>query len=501
VRSEGNFSQNLVVTSRAGGILLHPTSLPGRYGIGDLGPEAHRFADWLAAAGQSIWQVLPLGPVGYGESPYQLFSAFAGNPLLISPEILVERGWLEPGDLADAPSFPAESVDFEHVIRWKNALLRKAFERFRTHSSNADREAFSAFAHGHSSWLPSFAHFMALKEAHGGRMWTEWDRSIGPEHAAIKYHEFVQFEFFHQWCALKDYCASLGIRMMGDLPIYVAADSADVWERPELFDTTAVSGVPPDYFSATGQLWGNPLYNWDKMKQEGYHWWIERMRAALAMFDLVRIDHFRGFEAYWAVRAGEPTAEHGQWIKGPGADLFRALQAALGKLPVVAENLGVITPEVEALRNEFGFPGMAILQFAFGKDDQARSFKPHNYVHNLVAYSGTHDNDTVMGWWHSKGGDSTRSPQDIAEEKAHARQYLATDGAAINWTLIRTLMASVAETVLFPAQDVLGLGSEARMNTPAVASGNWRWRMKPGALTAELAARLQQMSQAYERTS
>jgi 4-alpha-glucanotransferase len=487
------------VTSRSSGLLLHPTSLPGPYGIGDLGPEAHHFADWLAAAGQRIWQVLPLGPVGYGESPYQLFSAFAGNPLLISPDILAERGWIGPDDLAAAPSFPEESVDFERVIHWKTALLRKAFDRFRTYSLPADREAFSAFAHGHGTWLPSFARFMALKEENGGSMWTEWDKSIQPNPTAIKYHQFVQFEFFHQWCALKDYCANLGVRMMGDLPIYVAADSADVWERRELFDTTSVSGVPPDYFSATGQLWGNPLYHWNNMKEEGYRWWIERMRAALAMFDLVRIDHFRGFEAYWAVPAGELTAEQGQWIKGPGADLFRALQAALGGLPVVAENLGVITPEVEALRNEFGFPGMAILQFAFGKDDQARSFRPHNYVHNLVAYSGTHDNDTVMGWWRSQGGDSTRSVQDIAEEKARALEYLATDGAGMNWTLIRTLMASVAETVLFPAQDVLGLGSEARMNTPAVASGNWRWRMKPSALTPELAQRLRAMTEIYER--
>jgi 4-alpha-glucanotransferase len=487
------------VISRASGILLHPTSLPGRYGIGDLGPEAHRFADWLASAGQRIWQVLPLGPVGYGESPYQLFSAFAGNPLLISPEILLERGWLDPPDLSSAPSFPEESVDFQHVIHWKTALLQKAFDRFRTHSRPGDHEAFATFVHRHSAWLPALARFMALKEANGGRMWTEWDKSVQPDPTAMKYHEFVQCEFFRQWCGLKEYCANHGIRMMGDLPIYIAEDSADIWERPDLFDTSSVSGVPPDYFSATGQLWGNPLYRWDKMKDQGYRWWIERMRAALAMFDLVRIDHFRGFEAYWAVPAGERTAEKGQWIKGPGADLFQALEAALGRLPVVAENLGVITPEVEALRNEFGFPGMAILQFAFGKDDQARSFKPHNYVPNLVAYSGTHDNDTVMGWWQSDGGDSTRTAEDIAEEKAHARQYLATDGVNINWTLIRALMASVAEIVLFPVQDVLGLGSEARMNTPAIASGNWRWRMKPGALTPELAARLHEMSHVYER--
>jgi 4-alpha-glucanotransferase len=488
-----------VVTSRASGILLHPTSLPGRYGIGDLGKEAHRFADWLASAGQRLWQVLPLGPVGYGESPYQLFSAFAGNPLLISPEVLIARGWLEQADLADAPDFPDETVDFQRVIPWKNALLRKAFEHFRTHASPTDHEELSEFVRRHTGWLLSFSRFMALKEANGGRLWTEWEKTGEPDPAAMEFHHFLQFEFFRQWCALKDYCAGLGIRMMGDLPIYIATDSADAWEHPELFDFTAVAGVPPDYFSATGQRWGNPLYHWDKMKAEGYHWWIERMRAALTMFDLVRIDHFRGFEAYWAVPASEPTAQHGEWIKGPGADLFRALESALGSLPVIAENLGVITPEVEALRQQFNFPGMAILQFAFGKDDQARSFKPHNYVRNLVAYSGTHDNDTVMGWWKSQGGDSTRSAEAIAEEKDHARQYLATDGREMNVTLIRALMASVADTVLFPAQDVLGLGSEARMNTPAVANGNWRWRMRPGALTQELAQRMRAMAEIFER--
>lgn len=496
--SPASFSHNYFVTTRASGILLHPTSLPGPYGIGDLGPEAFRFADWLAAAGQRLWQVLPLGPVGYGESPYQLFSAFAGNPMLISPEILGQRGWLEPSDLKP-PASREDKVDFETVIPWKTALLRKAFDRFRSRSLPADREEVAAFSRQHVRWLAPFSRFMAHKEANAGRMWREWTNLAEPDPADLAYHEFLQFEFFRQWCALKEYCGARGIRMMGDLPIYVSADSADVWMRPGEFDFDSVAGVPPDYFSATGQLWGNPLYRWDTMKGGGYRWWIERMRAALIMFDLIRIDHFRGFEAYWAVPAGEPTAEHGEWIKGPGPDLFRALQDALGPLPVVAENLGVITPEVEALRKQFHFPGMAILQFAFGKDDQARSFRPHNYVHNLVAYSGTHDNDTVMGWWKSEGGDSTRTPQDIAEEKAHARAYLDTDGSEMNWTLMRALMKSVAETVLFPMQDVLGLGSEARMNTPAVASGNWRWRMRSGAATPELAHRLRTMADLYER--
>jgi 4-alpha-glucanotransferase len=488
------------VTSRGSGILLHPTSLPSRFGIGDLGPEAFRFADWLASAGQRLWQVLPLGPVGYGESPYQLYSAFAGNPFLISPEILAERGWLDSADIASPPAFSEEKVDFERVIPWKTALLRKAFDRFRAHSLSADRDELARFAERNANWLPSFVRFMALKEANGGVMWTEWRNTADPEPGALEFHEFVQFEFFRQWRALKEYCSTLGIGMMGDLPIYVASDSADVWAHPDAFDFTAVAGVPPDYFSATGQLWGNPLYRWDKMKADGYRWWIDRMRAAVTMFDLIRIDHFRGFEAYWAVPAGQATAENGRWIKGPGADLFCALKSALGPLPVVAENLGVITPEVEALRNEFGFPGMAILQFAFGKDEQARSFRPHNYIHNLVAYSGTHDNDTVVGWWKSEGGDSTRTAQDIAGEKTHARAYLNTDGHEINWTLMRALMASVAETVLFPAQDVLGLGSEARMNTPAIASGNWRWRMRPGALTPQIAERLRGMAEVFERS-
>jgi 4-alpha-glucanotransferase len=487
------------VVERASGVLLHPTSLPSRFGIGDLGPEAFRFADWLHGAGQRWWQVLPLGPVGYGESPYQLFSAFAGNPMLLSPEVLAERGWLDRSELEGAPAFSEDAVEFERVMPWKNDLLHRAFDRFRTKGSAEDHGESDAFQARNAHWLPAYSRFMALKEANGGRMWSEWSNTGEPDSEVVEYHGFTQFEFFRQWGALKSYCAERGVRMMGDVAIYIAMDSADVWERRGLFNFDAVAGVPPDYFSATGQLWGNPLYRWDEMKADGYAWWISRMRAAFELFDLVRLDHFRGFEAFWAVPAGEATAQNGQWIKGPGADLFRALEAAVGKLPVVAENLGVITPEVEALRHEFGFPGMAVLQFAFGKDDQARSFKPHNYERNLAAYSGTHDNDTVMGWWRSEGGDSTRTVEDIAQEKMHATQYLATDGCEMNWTLIRALMASVADTVLFPAQDLLGLGSEGRMNTPAIASGNWRWRMRPGALTAQICGRLREMAEIFER--
>jgi len=340
---------------------------------------------------------------------------------------------------------------------------------------------------------------MALKEANGGVEWGAWDPKLEAGPRDIAYHRFLQFEFFRQWHALKRYSAGRGIRMMGDIPIYLATDSADVWAQPELFRFDGVAGVPPDYFSAAGQLWGNPLYRWELLAKDGYRWWIERMRAALELFDLVRMDHFRGFEAFWEVPASETTAIHGQWVKGPGAELFRALETALGRLPLVAENLGVITPEVEAIRKEFGFPGMAVLQFAFGKDPQAPGFRPHNYARNLVAYTGTHDNDTVMGWWHSTGGDSTRTPNDVVVEKARARAYLATGGNEMNWVMIRALMASVADTVLFPAQDVLGLGSGARMNTPSVASGNWRWRMKAGALSADLAGRLREMVDLYQR--
>jgi 4-alpha-glucanotransferase len=498
---------------RSSGILLHPTSLPGRFGVGDLGPAAYRFADFLAAAGQRIWQVLPLGPTGYGDSPYQLFSAFAGNPLLISPEQLADEGLLTPEELARAPQFPADAVDFGPVIRFKSALLRVAYRRF------AGDPEFDTFRREHAAWLNDYALFMALKAAHGGEaIWSRWEPEIAacrPEAMAawraqladeIAFVEFTQYLFARQWRNLHAYARERGIGIMGDLPIYVAHDSADVWAHPDLFqlnaagDPAAISGVPPDYFSATGQLWGNPIYRWDAMAQTGFRWWIERMRAALAQVDMVRLDHFRGLEAYWEVPAGQTTARNGRWVKGPGAALLAALENALGELPIVAENLGVITPEVEAIRTQFGFPGMSILQFAFGKDPQAPDFKPHNYPRDRVAYTGTHDNDTTVGWWSSRGaGDSTRTESDVAEERAFTRKYLATDGREIHWVFIRTLMASVANTVLFPLQDVLGLGSQARMNTPAVPSGNWRWRYRPEMLSPDIAQRLKEMVATYDR--
>ncbi|MGE5489187.1 MAG: 4-alpha-glucanotransferase [bacterium] len=499
---------------RSSGILLHPTSLPGGYGIGCLGAEARAFADWLAAGGQKLWQVLPLGPTGYRDSPYQLFSAFAGNPLLIDLEALVQDGLLDETDLARAPVFPQDEVKYGTLMRWKLPLLAQAAARF----LDQPPEDYADFCQRHAAWLDDFALFMALKDEHGGAMWTKWDRGValrdpaaldaarGRLAGAIEVHKFSQYIFFRQWMELKAYCRERGIRIVGDMPIYVAHDSADVWANRELFqldadgNPSAVAGVPPDYFSATGQLWGNPLYRWDVLHNRGYGWWIDRFRHAFGLVDYIRLDHFRGFEAYWAVPAGEATAINGQWLKGPGAGFFDAVQAALGELPLIAENLGVITPEVESLRERFGFPGMAILQFAFGKDPQAPDFRPHNYPRHLVAYSGTHDNDTTLGWWNSQAGtDSTRTAADIEEERAFALRYLATDGREMNWVFIRTLMASVADAVVFPMQDVLGLGSEARMNLPGSLGRYWRWRFRRGAATPELAARLRGLAETYDR--
>ncbi len=466
---------------RSSGILLHPTSLWGQNGIGELGAAAREFADFLESAGQKIWQVLPLGPTGYGDSPYQSFSAFAGNPLLISLDRLVEKELLTPGELAGRPQFPEERTDFGWVIHWKYPLLARAAERF--FSGSGERAAFEAFQARHAPWLDAFARFMTAKQPYEERV-----------------HRWWQFEFFEQWRAVKDYANSRGIRIMGDMPIYVAEDSADVVSNPGLFRDDFVAGVPPDYFSATGQLWGNPVYRWDAMRRDGYAWWIARFRHTLETIDMVRLDHFRGFEKFWQVPAGSATAIEGEWITGPGADLFETLEKALGALPIVAENLGVITPEVEAIRHRFGYPGMSVLQFAFGKDPQAPTFRPHNYPRELVAYTGTHDNDTTVGWWTSTGaGDSTRTAADIEKERAFTRAYLRTDAGEIHWTFIETVMASVADTVLIPAQDVLGLGNPARMNLPGKPDGNWQWRCRRGALTGAHASRLKQLAALYDR--
>ena len=506
--------------SRASGILLHPTCLPGPHGIGDLGAEAAAFVDFLKDAGQTFWQVLPLNPTGYGDSPFQCFSAHAGNHLLISLERLREKGVLESSDLRNHPPFPQGHVDFGAVIHWKTALLQKAAKRFLNDAVAYDRRQFEEFCQVNSDWLQDFALFMACKNEQGGAAWNGWPSEIARRDPSALYAarerlqesvsavSYWQFEFFRQWKELRDHAHDAGIRIVGDIPIYVALDSADVWTNPQYFhlteqgQPTVIAGVPPDYFSATGQCWGNPIYRWDRLKETGYRWWIDRYRAAMHLYDAVRIDHFRGFEAYWEIPGNETTAINGRWVKGPGAELFAVLEKEFGELPIIAENLGVITPEVEAIRERFHFPGMAILQFAFGKDPQGPSFRPHNYSRELAAYTGTHDNDTTVGWWNSSGAsDSTRTPQDVEKERAFARAYLnLKDDEPIHWRLIRGVEASVANLAIIPLQDVLGLGSEARMNLPGTSRGNWRWRFEPGELTPELSARLHEMVVIYDRS-
>lgn len=508
-------------TSRASGILLHPTSLYGRYGIGELGNEAFEFIEFLHAAGQKLWQVLPLNPTGYGDSPYQCFSAFAGNPLLISLDLLAEQGVLSRKQLSQAPQFCESEVDFGKVISFKRDLLRAAAKAFFHDASSTQRSELDNFRQAQAPWLEDFALFMAAKEAHNGVAWTDWNPDLAarkPEALdcwrkrvphQIAEHEYWQFEFFRQWQCIQKRCAERGIHIMGDAPIYVAHDSADVWANQNLFwldeagRPLKVAGVPPDYFSATGQLWGNPIYRWELMRDTGYQWWIDRLRAIFSRFEMIRLDHFRGFEAYWEIPAGEATAVNGKWVKGPGRELFLALEKALGHLPLVAENLGVITPEVEALRKEFGFPGMAIAQFAFSKDQQAPMFRPHNYVRELVAYTGGHDNDTMLGWWRAGIGDSTRTQAELEKEQKDTAAYFGVTkeqlDREVNWIFIRAVYQSVANIVLVPMQDVLGSGSEARMNLPGSMGRNWKWRMLPGSLTPQLAQRLREFTRIYER--
>jgi 4-alpha-glucanotransferase len=505
---------------RSSGVLLHPTSLPGGFGIGDLGPAAFEFIEQLASARQRLWQVLPLGPTGYGDSPYQCFSAFAGNPLLISPELLIADGLLTEAEAGPRSDPQATVVDFPSVLAHRQSLWPRVLERFDVAGRATAQGRFDRFCREQATWLDDFALFMAVKDAHSLVPWTQWESGIAhhePEAVMrwsarcardIRLHKLAQFLFFEQWQRLRDACRARSIQIMGDLPIFVAHDSADVWARQELFrldengQPTVLAGVPPDYFSATGQLWGNPHYRWDAIASTGYAWWVERFRALLSLVDSVRIDHFRGFEAAWEIPAGSPTAAGGQWVKGPGAALFDAVRSSSGKkdLPFVAENLGVITPEVEALRHRFDFPGMAILQFAFGTDPQAPTFKPHNYERNLVAYTGTHDNDTTVGWWTSAVGHSTRSAEDIKEEHEQTHRYLGgVDEQEIHWDFIRAVLASVADTAIIPAQDLLGLGNDARMNRPGTASGNWRWRLRAAQLTPGSLHRLAVMSETYDR--
>ena len=496
--------------SRSGGILLHPTSLPGPYGIGDLGPQAYRFVDWLVSTGSKLWQVLPLGPTGYGDSPYQCFSAFAGNPYLISLDALVQDGLLTPDDLKKMPKFEASRVDYGLLIPWKLGLLHQTFSRLSS-ASKAFREEFEQFRAGNTSWLEDYALFMALKEANGGGAWSDWSESLRTREPSVmekarKDHtedilrySFYQFLFFRQWNKLRRYANEKGIKIIGDIPIFIAYDSADAWAHPELFflgqDSlpTVVAGVPPDYFSATGQLWGNPLYRWDVHKKSGYAWWLERFRSVLNFVDVVRLDHFRGFAGYYEIPFGAPTAETGQWRTGPGKHFFNTVSKKLsdsqnGTLPIIAEDLGVITPDVVELRDGFDLPGMRILQFGFTSPSDP--FLPHNYVRNCVAYTGTHDNDTAIGWFESAPG----------KEQEFALHYLNSDGSNFAWDLIRAVWSSVAAYALAPMQDFLSLGTEARMNFPSRLGGNWEWRMSEEDLSDDLAKRLLEFNELYWRT-
>jgi len=490
---------------RASGILLHPTSLPGPYGIGDLGPAAYRWIDWLTDTGCKLWQVLPLGPTGYGDSPYQCFSAFAGNPYLISPEFLLRDNLLHPNDLVEKLNFNPDRVDFGTLIPWKLNLLERAFIRFSENPAIL-RPEFEAFCAENRSWLVDYVLFMAIKESNGGGSWEDWPEALRKREtqaldearrslaASIQRFTFYQFMFFRQWNALHKYAKGKGVNIVGDIPIFVASDSSDVWSHPDLFfldkelKLTVVAGVPPDYFSPTGQLWGNPLYRWEAHKASGYKWWLERLRTTLKTVDIVRIDHFRGFAGYWEIPAGNPTAEIGRWVSGPGAGFFNAVQANLGNdLPIIAEDLGVITQDVIDLRDQFGLPGMKILQFAFSGPDNP--FLPHSYPHNCVVYTGTHDNDTARGWYE-------QAPQ---AEKDFARRYLKIDGSDFTWDLIRSAWVSTAVFAVAPLQDFLNLGNEARFNYPSRLGGNWEWRMKDEDMNPGLQGRIKELNWLYER--
>ncbi len=492
---------------RASGILLHPTSLPGPYGIGELGPEALAFIDALAAAHQQFWQVLPLGPTGYGNSPYMCYSAIAGNPLMISLDVLCVTERLERSEVGEMMHLPQDRVDFDRCAALKYPLLRKAFDRFR--QDDSIQPDYQAFCQEKAPWLDDYALFMALKAAQDGKSWYQWEPDLACRVPAtmghwreklkddIEFHKYMQFEFFRQWSDVRTYAKAQKIQIIGDIPIYVAHDSADVWANPHNFhldeetgEVALMAGVPPDYFSDTGQLWGNPVYNWEYLEKNNFAWWIARFEALLHYVDWIRIDHFRGFEAFWAVPKGEETAMNGEWVTAPGEAFFRQLEKVLGKLPILAEDLGVITPEVELLRDGFNFPGMKVLHFAFGSDP-GNPFLPFNYVRNCVVYTGTHDNNTTVGWF-----------QSLSDwERQNLMVHLGTiSSEGIHWDLIRQAMASVANLCIIPLQDVLGLGNDARMNFPGVAEGNWGWRCETNQLTDWMVQRLQHMTQRMGRS-
>ena len=493
---------------RSSGILFHPTSLPGKYGIGTLGKEAYAFIDFLKKSRQKLWQIFPLGATGYGDSPYQSFSSFAGNPYLIDFDLLIEAHLLSEEDLRDVFFGDNEEyIDYGAIYNQKYPLLRKAYENFKSSDNHEMRENLEHFKRENASWLNDYSLYISLKNHFNGLPWNEWAHDIkNREHGAmehykneladdIEYHNFIQFLFFKQWGDVKRYANENGIKIIGDIPIFVAADSSDAWANPEIFlfdeerKPVKVAGVPPDYFSATGQLWGNPLYNWQKLKETNYSWWVERVRANLSTCDIIRIDHFRGFEAYWAVPYGDDTAINGQWEPGPGIDLFNAIKSQLGELPIIAEDLGLMTQGVIDLREATGFPGMKILGFAFDSGEE-NDYLPHTYTKNCVVYTGTHDNDTLIGWFQKAK----------EEDRQFARDYLnSRSDDEIHWDAIRGAWSSVANMAISPVQDFLGLGSEARINTPGVAAGNWQWRLRHGVLTDELAERIAKLTRVYSR--
>jgi len=493
---------------RSAGILLHPTSLPGNFGIGDLGKEAYKFIDFLEAAGQKLWQVFPLGPTGYGDSPYQCFSAFAGNPLLVSPEKLLEENLISQSDLNNAPKSNPHKIDFGEILDYKKSLLKKAYSNFKN-NSNGLEESFNSFCKENEEWLDDFSFFMAAKEFHGGGLWTEWDKGlvlrdnnslVEWKHKLsddINYHKFVQYQFFIQWGNLKKYVNEKGIKIIGDMPIFIAYDSADLWANKSIFtvdkegNLETVAGVPPDYFSATGQLWGNPLYRWNEMEKDDFFWWRQRISNMLNFVDIIRIDHFRGFEAYWEIPGKAKTAVKGKWVKAPGEKLFNTLKKYLGELPILAEDLGVITKPVEALRDKFGFPGMKILQFAFGTGMETK-FLPHNFISNCVVYTGSHDNDTTRAYFEKE----KKAKNDIY---THVQKYLDYYGEDIAQKLIRTAYASAANIVIVPMQDVLNLGGEARMNFPGKLGGNWTWRFTWDQVPVFIANAYKELTELYER--
>jgi 4-alpha-glucanotransferase len=497
--------------SRSGGILLHPSSLPGPYGIGDFGSSSYRFIDWLSDSGCKLWQVLPLGHTGYGDSPYQCFSAFAGNPYLISPELLIKDSLLTQSDLDGMPDFSPLKVNYGQVIPWKLSLLDKAFLQFQKTDPLEMREEFAVFRAENSIWVEDYALFMALKESNGGGSWMDWPSSIRKRNESaltearrsladsFQKYTFYQFLFFRQWSALRDYASKKNIKIIGDIPIFVASDSSDVWAHPELFyldenrKPSVVAGVPPDYFSPTGQLWGNPLYNWENHAKTGYAWWIERFRSLLNVVDLVRLDHFRGFAAYWEIPSGNPTAEIGRWVTGPGEDFFEKISDFLRSvgqtegMPIIAEDLGVITSDVVKLRDRYNLPGMKVLQFGFTGPDNP--FLPHTYSHNCIAYTGTHDNDTALGWF------------DTATKQEHefALKYLNTTEPDIVWNMIRAIWSSVAVFAIAPMQDMLNEGTESRMNFPSRLGGNWEWRLDEKDLSDQLKEKITELNYLFQR--